>query len=133
MSQQATLSLFTFLESCLIDYGLSPQYAGFHYLAHAIHWTILDKQATKHLSTDLYPRVAKSFNVSVSAVEHGIRNLLNSALTQHRSVALTTLVSSMPGSFTNARCIALLSRVIKTQYFLAKQQTGSQIQPPTVS
>jgi len=122
MSQRTASSLFAFIENRLIDFGLSPQYAGYHYLAHAIHWSILDRQTTMHLNTNLYPRIAKSFNVTSSAVEHGIRNLLCTAWKHRESPALSNLFAIISGPPTNARSIAFLSRAIRSQYFLARQQ-----------
>jgi hypothetical protein len=134
MSQRTMSSLFIFVENRLIDYGFSPQYAGFHYLAHAIHWSILDKQGSMNLSTTLYPCIAKSFCVTPSAVEHGIRNLLCSTWKYHASPLLTSLFSGFAVPPTNARCIALLTRSFRTQYFLAKRKIeGIKLDPPTVS
>jgi len=120
MVQHRVDALYAFIENRLIDYGLSPQYAGFYYLAHAIHWSILDKSVSLRLCNNLYPRIAKPFGISVSAVEHGIRNLLSTAWRRHQNLALRNLFSTPP---TNARCIALMTRIVRTQYFLAKQRT----------
>lgn len=123
------MTLFAFIENRLIDYGLSPQYAGFRYLSHAILWSILDRKASLQLSVNLYPRIAKNFNVSTSAVEHGIRNLLYNAWKRNESPARRSLFAIICTPPSNARCIALLSRLIRTQYIkeiLQPLQSGMQ-------
>ncbi len=131
MGQHRVDTLYVFIENRLIDYGLSPQYAGFHYLAHAIHWTILDKQTSLRLSINLYPRIAKPFGISVSAVEHGIRNLLAAAWKRNEVPALNNLFAIVSTPPTNARCIGLLARAIRTQYFLARQRVQMDAQTPS--
>lgn len=131
MGQYKVDTLYMFIENQLIHFGFSPQYVGFHYLSHAIHWAILDKRVPFRLSTNLYPRIAEPLGITGSAVEHGIRNLIATAWQRNEAPALRNLFGATSVPPTNAYCIGLMARAIRTQYFLARQKSHMDSQTPS--
>ena len=63
----------------LITCCFSPKHKGFMYLTDAINILVKSKQMQSSLQTQIYPIIAKKYNVSVNSVERNIRSSIDYA------------------------------------------------------
>lgn len=70
--------MFKIISNILELLGISPGREGFHYLLKIIYICYLNPTLLKNMSKNVYPRVAKEFHKTVSAIEKGIRTAIES-------------------------------------------------------
>lgn len=78
-SMRLRKKLFTIISELLIECGICVKHDGFNYAAEGIEM-ICDRQNVKcSVTKEIYPYVAKEFDVSVDVVEYAIRNAIKCA------------------------------------------------------
>ncbi|GHU76913.1 stage 0 sporulation protein A [Clostridia bacterium] len=96
---------------------MSPELIGYQYLVEAIAISSMDHMITRRMMSDLYPKLAKMNDTSVSCVERAIRHAIEETWTSGRLSAAVTLfgysVDPKRGKPTNGECIARLGEYVR--------------------
>ncbi|MDR1568902.1 MAG: response regulator [Oscillospiraceae bacterium] len=97
--------------------GMSYALNGYAYLVEAIALSSMDHMATRRMMSELYPRVAHTFQTSVPCVERAIRHAIEETWTNGRLSAADKLfgysVDPKRGKPTNSECIARLGEYVR--------------------
>ncbi|MDR0396523.1 MAG: response regulator [Oscillospiraceae bacterium] len=97
--------------------GMSPELIGYQYLVEAIAIASMDHMVTRKMMSELYPRLARLNNTSVSCVERSIRHAIEDTWTSGRLSAAVSMfgysVDPKRGKPTNGECIARLGEYVR--------------------
>lgn len=92
--------------------GVPASLLGHNYIREAILMCCEDPSKVHHITSELYPAVAKKYNTTVSSVERAIRHAIEVAWERGELTLLESLfgytVSNKKGKPTNSEFIALL-------------------------
>lgn len=65
------------IAALLLRLGARPNYAGFAYAQYGILLALTDECRLQAVTKELYLEIARHYRISWSAVEHGLRTMLN--------------------------------------------------------
>lgn len=66
-----------FVRKRLIELGITEIYKGYYFLVDILSYLINTNNSVRSFSTEIYPIVAKKFNISECIIERDIRNVIN--------------------------------------------------------
>lgn len=126
------------IDKMLIDLGITPKCFGYGYLKVGILETIKfyreNSSKALYITKDIYPIIAKKYNVSIANVEYNIRSLINNISKVQNSISnkQSDISKALYGEnnvyYSNEQFINAL-----VQYFYEKQENNTlkQISPQT--
>ncbi len=65
----------TDINALLLSLGIDSHYAGYHYIKYALQLIKEEPNCLLAITKQLYPQIAKKFNISISAVDSRIRSV----------------------------------------------------------
>lgn len=106
----------TQVTNALMSFGISPHLQGFRYLREAICRNLKDGNATKGITKDLYPGLAKVFHTNAKCIERGMRNALDTAWDktppEKRNARFGEMTEHLPKRPSNSQFITLITEYI---------------------
>ena len=103
----------------LLELGAPDHLAGHPYAIRAIQLCLADHKYIKHISFQLYPKVAEEFDTTASRVERAIRNLIEVAFDRGDMDMFAkyfgNTISPRKGKPTNGEFIARITNFVKMQ------------------
>ena len=101
----------------MLKLGMQPKHSGFMYLREAIFLYFEKPNGEDKISTELYPKIAKMFGVSVTIVERNIRVLINDSQKNGGLYELNAFFGSVVfnNSFvlSNGEVVAMIVEILK--------------------
>lgn len=111
------------IERALKHCGVPGSLIGYEYITEAIYMAFKDRSAVYHITSVMYPGIAKTFNTAPENVERGIRHAIEMVYERGDMDALDEYVghvSSTKAKATNREFIANLSRTIRHKIYGTK-------------
>lgn len=112
--------IFSEITDIMMKLGLRPKLHGFDYLREVIALCYQKDMEEEKLTVEIYPKVAKKYEVSDMVVERSIRLLIQDSFDDRRLLGLNTLYDCVvydgTYNFSNSELISIITEILKLNH-----------------
>ena len=126
--------LVSIISALVREFGISVKHDGFNYAAEGAGMIFDQKNAKMSLTKEVYPQIAKKFNVTAGTVEYGIRNAVRQAWEkmQERDTTANMVYNSFEKRPTNSEFLHMIAHLAEEKLFEEENVERSQHRHPKI-
>lgn len=123
--------LYFEITDIMLKLGLQPKFAGFEYLREAVGLYVNKATSEEKLTTEIYPKIAEKYDVSVMIVERSIRMAISDSFNSKGLLGLNDYYQNVvySGDFmlSNGELISIIAEILKLNKIRDKLASGNKI------